>query len=444
MSPSLAIPGPVASSERLAAVDTLRGVAVLGILVMNIGSFDLPMMAYVNPFADGREFEGPREWAWWVQRLLFDQKMMSIFSMLFGAGLVLMGDRAAARGAVGVAGLYYRRLLWLFVIGMLHAYLVWYGDILVAYALCGLLLYPLRNLRPRWLIIIGLAVTMVAVVLSMGMGAALWFLREGAQEAQRALDAGRTLSSEQEGMLKGWNEARQGFEPSAEQVVQEVNAMREGWASCMAKNAGSALFMQTFLFIIWTLWRSLGMMLLGMGLMKLGVFSAARSTRFYWSLAALGFGLGLPLVAFGAIRGVSHRFDMVREYLVDGQFNYIASIGVALGHVGVVMLCVKADVLTWLQRRLAAVGQMALTNYLMQSVICTFVFYGWGLGLFNRFDRAQIMLVVVGVWMLELAWSPWWLSRFRFGPAEWLWRSLTYLKVQPMARGGPSGAFLGE
>ena len=143
---------PVAESQRVAAVDVLRGFALLGILAMNIITFALPVDAYVNPMNEhvnrfAGEFRGANRATWLAQHVFFDQKMMSIFSMLFGAGLVLMGGRAGAVGTVSFAGVYYRRLLWLFLIGMAHAYLLWYGDILVTYAICGLLLYPLRNWR---------------------------------------------------------------------------------------------------------------------------------------------------------------------------------------------------------------------------------------------------------------------------------------------------------
>jgi uncharacterized protein len=425
---------PVEAPARVGAMDALRGAAVLGILAMNIVAYALPGSAYMDPTADAFPFEGASRAAWWVQHLLFDQKFITIFSMLFGAGLVMMDGRADP--GRGFAGVYYRRLLWLFLFGMVHAYAIWYGDILVAYALCGVMLYPLRRVRPGWLIGIGIVVALAAVVIGSAMGAGLMYLKTAAEEAQRILDAGGTLTQEQEGVLNGWREARQGMSPGPEERQRVIDAVRSGYAGAFKENAKQAVFMQTFLFLIWTSWRSLGMMLVGMGLARLGVFAAARSNAFYVRMAVLGIGLGLPVVAYGASRLVGHGFDMAWMFLIDGHFNYVASAAVALGYVALVMLLVKPGGARWLTDRLAAVGRMALTNYLMQSVVCTFVFYGWGLGRFAQHSRAEVMLVVAGVWALQLLWSPWWLARFHYGPAEWLWRTLTYGRGQAMRRVG--------
>jgi uncharacterized protein len=431
---------PVGEHERVGSVDVLRGVAVLGILMMNITAFGLPSAAYVNPMMEALEphvgaFEGLTKGVWMGIHLLFDLKMMTIFSMLFGAGLVLQGERFEASGRGGFAGVYYRRLLWLFVIGMAHAYFIWYGDILVAYALCGLLLYPLRKLRAGWLISLGVVVTLAALPIWTGLGFALQFLKSSAAEAQAILDRGGTLNAEQQGMLDGWRDAQADMNPTSEMLSQEIAAMRGSWLESFRQNAKQSLFMQTFLFGLMTLWRGLGAMLIGMGLMKLGVFAAARSMRFYGVLAALGYGLGLPIVWYGGGQLIANRFDMVYIYKMGWHFNYVGSLLVALGHVAAVMLIVKVGAMTWVTSRLAAVGRMPLTNYLSQSILCTFVFWGWGLGLYAKVAPPMMVLVVLGVWVMQLVWSPWWMARYRFGPAEWAWRSLTYWKQQPMARG---------
>lgn len=431
---------PVQERDRVGSVDVLRGVAVLGILMMNITAFGLPSAAYVNPMMEALEphvgeFSGLTRSVWMGIHLLFDLKMMSIFSMLFGAGLVLQGARFGAGGRPGFAGVYYRRLLWLFVIGMVHAYFIWYGDILVAYALCGLLLYPVRKLRAGWLIAIGVVVLLVALPIWTGLGFALEYLKKAAAEAQAMLDKGGTLNAEQRGMLDGWKNAQADMNPTAEKLAQEIVQMRGSWMDSFRHNAGQAVFMQTFLFVLMTLWRALGAMLIGMGLMKLGVFAAARSTRFYAMLAVLGYALGLPIVWYGGTQLIEHQFDMVYIYKIGWHFNYIGSLLVALGHVGAVMLIVSAGALKWATSRLAAVGRMPLTNYLSQSLICTLFFWGWGLGFFAKLTLPAMVLVVLGVWALQLLWSPVWMGRFQFGPAEWAWRTLTYWKRHPMERG---------
>jgi uncharacterized protein len=186
--------------------------------------------------------------------------------------------------------------------------------------------------------------------------------------------------------------------------------------------------------VTWAGPRSGGLMLVGMGLMQLGVFAAVRSYRFYATLAGVGYAVGLPVVAFGILDLTAHDFDPVHEYIVGGHFNYVGSLFVALGHVGAVMLVCKAGLLPWLTARLAAVGRMALTTYLTQTVLCTTLFEGWGFGLFGELVRFQLLAVVAGVWLSQLAVSPLWLRHFRFGPMEWLWRSLTYGRLYPFRR----------
>ncbi|MBC7771838.1 MAG: DUF418 domain-containing protein [Pyrinomonadaceae bacterium] len=431
---------PVALASRVGSVDTLRGVAVLGILAMNIIAFAYPSSAYMNPMLPALlpyvgEFEGLNRAAWWVCHMLFDTKMMTIFSMLFGAGLILMDRRAAGREENGLqkgrfAGVYYRRLGWLLFIGMLHAYLIWWGDILVAYALCGMLLYPLRGLRPRWLITIGVVLTLVAIPLCTGLGALMQYMQSEATKANEVLAAGGTLTPDQRGWLDGHNEMTKS--ESAEVLAENIAAYRGSYSDTFKATAKNAIMLQTMMFVLNTFWRGMGLMLIGMGLMKLGVFAAQCSRRFYVGLILAGYGIGFPLVWYGADRLIDSGFDMAGYFLVNSHFNYVGSIFVALGHVGIVMLACQAGVLDGLRNCLAAVGRMAFTNYLMQSVLCTVFFYGWGFGQFARLERAELYLVVAGVWAVQLAWSPLWLSRFRFGPAEWAWRSLTYWKVQPM------------
>jgi uncharacterized protein len=173
-------------------------------------------------------------------------------------------------------------------------------------------------------------------------------------------------------------------------------------------------------------------MLLGMALFKTGVLSAARSGRFYAGMVAIGYGAGLPLVIAGVVRNFAAGWAYEYSMFFGSQYNYWGSVLVALGHVGLVMLFCRSGLLSGLKRVLAAYGRMALTNYLVQTVICTTLFYGHGLGLFGYVERWQQILLVVAIWVVQLVYSPLWLQRYRFGPAEWAWRSLTYGRRQPM------------
>jgi uncharacterized protein len=418
---------PVAPAQRIEAVDILRGFALMGILSMNIYAFALPFPAYSNPLKDGGS--GPLDMGtWWFTHLFSEMKFMSIFSMLFGAGLALMLERAEARG--GKFGkIYYRRILWLLLFGLLHGYLMWFGDILYWYAVCGVILYPFRRLRPRSLLPIGAILLCVVVPLGLAFGyGVIPMMQAAAVEAQQLADAGEELTEEQQAAIDGWRN----FNPDEQTLVDEIEAYRGGYAGQVVYRAPLVLMFQTVFMLFFGFWRIGGLMLIGMGLLKLGVFSAQRSTRFYVLCCAIGYGVGLPVTFFGARALLAVDFDVM--FLNQGGMfpNYFGSIFVAFGHIGLVMLVIRAGLLSWLTRRLAAAGRMALTNYLMQTVICTAIFYGWGLGLFGSLDRFAMMGVVLAVWAFQLTISPPWLERFRFGPAEWLWRSLTYFKRQPM------------
>jgi uncharacterized protein len=192
--------------------------------------------------------------------------------------------------------------------------------------------------------------------------------------------------------------------------------------------------MLTVSFFYYMLWRVGGMMLVGMALYKWGVFSAKRSRRFYLIAAVAGLAIGFPVIWVGIARRFADDWSMPWSFFNGSLYNYVGSVFVAWAYIAIVMLIVKSGVLARLQRWLANAGRMAFTNYLLQTVICTTIFYGHGLGLFGSVSRTGQLLVVLAVWVFELWFSTFWLGRFRFGPAEWLWRSLTYFRLQPMRR----------
>ena len=403
---------PVAEAGRIDALDVLRGVAVLGILVMNIQAFAMPEAAYFNPTAYGN-LEGANLNVWVAGRLLADQKFMTIFSMLFGASLVLMTDRAEARG--DARRLHYRRMGWLLVVGLLHAHLLWSGDILFLYAVCGMLVYPLRRQPPGRLLVLGLGLLATASVYSVGLGLSIPYW------APEEL-AGLTLEV---------------WRPTPEMIEEELAAFRGGWLDQQPFRSANALELETLVLITWGLWRAGGLMLIGMALFRIGVFSAERSPRFYLTLIAVAVAVGLPLVAYGIATDFARGWPLW-SFFVGVQLNYWPSIAVSLGYVGAVMLVCRRAALYALTRPLAAVGRTALSNYLVQTILCTSLFYGHGLGWFGSVERVGQIGVVAAVWAVQFVASPLWLRRFRFGPAEWAWRSLTYGVRLPLRR-APAG-----
>lgn len=410
-------PAPISGAERIQSIDTLRGVAVLGILPMNVlTGFALVSAAFMNPKVAGG-FEGANFWVWVVTHLTLDMKMMTIFSMLFGAGMIVITGRAESRGA-SPAGLFYKRTGWLVLIGFLHAYLLWFGDILFAYALCGMILYLMRKWSPGVLIIVGMALISVGAILFFGLGLMFHLMRESGSEQWDSM----------------WASISADFDPTPEQIAAETAARGGSVTGLLLWNAKHVFIMHFFMMPFFGTWRILGAMMLGVALMKMGVFTAQRSFRFYAGMMALGYPIGFAFIIPGMLGGLSSGFDVVYVHMWGFNANYFGSLFVALGHVGLIMVICKAGLFAGAQHVLAQVGRMALTNYLTQTLICMFIFSAWGLGMFQRFDRVELILIVLGIWTVQLIWSPLWLAKYRFGPAEWVWRGLTYGQKQPMRR----------
>ena len=409
--------GPVQETERIVAIDVLRGFALLGILVMNIQSFSMVGTVYFNPTSPGGFFEGPGRVIWLLSHLFTDSKFMAIFSALFGAGVILMTSRAEAKGERPL-WVHYRRTFLLALFGILHGWLIWFGDILFVYALSGLWIVLLRRLRPRSLVIAGLLVLAIGSGLSLMGGTSAQYWPPEAIEEMRA----------------------QQWHPSPEIFEAELAAYRGGWLEQMGHRIPVAIMMETFVALFWGLWRAGGVMLLGMALFKWDVLTGRRSEIFYHRMIVVGLVFGLPIVAYGAFRNFDAGWAFPYSFFIGSQYNYWGSLLVAGGWIGAVMLLCKGGRLPGLQARLAAVGRMAFTNYILHSVICTAIFYGHGLGLYGSVDRVGQAGIVLAIWAFQLWASPLWLARFHFGPLEWIWRTLTYGKVPPFRRLAAAGA----
>ncbi|GIK42099.1 MAG: hypothetical protein BroJett011_59320 [Chloroflexota bacterium] len=396
---------PTQHEERIFALDVVRGFAILGILIMNIQSFSMIEATYLNPTAYG-DFTGLNRWIWIFSHLLADQKFITIFSLLFGAGIVLFTGRIEAKGHSSL-GLHYRRTFWLLVIGLLHSYLFWSGDILVTYALCAMVMVLYRKWPPILLLIVGSLVFTVASLLYLFLGFSLPHIPREAYE-----------------------EIKLGWQSSPELIERELTTYRSSWLDQMPLRVAASFRFQIFGFLIYEFWRVSGLMLIGMALFKWGIFTAERSRRFYILLAVVGLGVGFPIVVYGIVQNFAANWTVDYSMFLGSQFNYWASLLVSLGYCGVIVLVVKTSQLRPIANMLSAVGQMALTNYLLQTIISTTLFYGHGLGLYGQVERSGQILIVIGIWTVQLIISPLWLRYYRFGPAEWLWRSLTYWQIQ--------------
>ncbi|MBV8515169.1 MAG: DUF418 domain-containing protein, partial [Acidobacteria bacterium] len=427
---------PVRPEERISALDSIRGFALLGILLMNITAFGLPAAAYENPVPAGGH-TGKNLIVWVIMTVAADGKMRAIFSLAFGASVYLLVDRLIRKGAAAAAAdIHYRRMLWLLLFGLIHGYLIWSGDILYMYAMCGLVLYPLRKLSPR--VLLTTAAVMLVFMGAMGIREYFRVLHLQRDSIQIAADekAGKKLTPKQEDSKKEWEQVTKDFNPSADVIKQDVDAHLGGYFKLLPFRAG-----QTHRFQSTTLYENFDivmMMLVGMALMKLGVLTGSYSTKFYVGMALVGFGVGLPSDILSVWWVLRYNFSLGAWYITGAEYEFGRF--TAFGYIAVILLLVKSGVLRAVTDRLGSVGRMAFSNYILTSLICTTIFEGYGFGLFDKLQRNQLYYVVAAVWLIILVVSPIWLRHFRFGPLEWLWRSLTYWKKQPFRIAAPVGA----
>jgi uncharacterized protein len=437
-SPSSRAAAPVAESQRIRLIDALRGVALLGILLMNIPGFAMP-----NYFSESFKSDPTNVnfWVWAVISIFFEGKMRALFGMIFGAGVVLFVTKREQAG-VPVTKLFYRRMFWLIIFGLIHAHLIlWIGDILYLYGICGMFVYLFRNVRPMYLV---LAVPLVAVF---DFSASTLFYQQirtqriAYVDAKKAADEGKPLTETQTKALEQWRELEKTLIPNRSDAVENTRKMKSDYATVAAYLRNLAFEFQTK-FVIFEVWDSIALMFLGIALYRWGFLSGQWSKQNYWKVLAIGYGVGLPLVSYSFYHGYLYHpnleANLARMEAVPiewtGLIYPFQRILLVLAHASAVILLYKAQAAPRLFRCLIAVGQMAFTNYIVQSVLCTLFFFGYGLNYYAELQYYQIYYVVLAIWLLQLAYSPLWLRYFLFGPLEWLWRSLTYWKVQPFRR----------
>jgi len=420
---------PVGERSRLHALDTLRGVALFGILLLNIIAFANPFAAYLDPRVDGATV-GLDLAVFVTVDTLFEGSLRAIFSMLFGAGMLLFLNKPGA-GIEVIRGLYYRRTLLLVAFGLFNAYvLIWPGDILYTYGMAGLLLYFFRAMPARRLLYVSLAVFALLTLLHSGAHVQARLLGNAVAGIE-TLPPGSVLSDAQQQSLADWDDFLEQQFLQPEQIAEELATKKSGYAANFIAAARINVLVQTVGMLFNGLWDVMAMMLLGMALLKWGILDGSVPAAHYWRLIVLGFGIGLPVNAFETLTFVSSGFDL--HWAIFNRPTYdLGRISMALGYIGAIMLICKSGLLQSFQRGMGRVGQMALSNYLLQTLICNWVFLGFGLGLAGELSRLQIYAVVLAVWALQLTLSVLWLRYYRFGPAEWLWRSLTYGSRQPL------------
>ena len=436
-------PGPSAPGERINALDALRGLAVLGIFVINIIGLGLPEIAFSNPKAAGGD--GALNYGLWTVTTVFiEGSMRGLFSLMFGAGVILFTARAVFPGGpIRIADLFYRRTIWLIVFGLIHSFLLLMpGDILLIYGMAGLLLFPFRLLSPRKLAAIGGFFLAGFVLLTLAQELEETELGLNAAAIEERIEADETLTEEEEQILEDWDDAFKGNWPDQEELEEKIVKRTGDPLTVFLSNAKAVAMYSSIGDLMWWGADAFMMMLFGMAFYKWRIITAERSASFYAVMMAVGYGLGLSF----RIWAVASRWDGDFSPLLWawGSFDQLGRVAMTFGHIGMFFLLWKAFSTSLPMRALTAAGRMALTNYIGQTLIANFIFTGVGLGLYGAFDRASVYLVMLAVWTFQLAFSMWWLSRFRYGPLEWGWRSLTYWRRQPLRREKPFAVAAGS
>jgi uncharacterized protein len=421
--------GPATTSTtlgpRVDSLDLLRGVAILGIFLMNTQSMLLPQNAYVNPTSYG-DFTAPHFRAYVFTHVFADMKFITIFSFMFGAGIMLQGERVASRG-MWPAAVHYPRMAILLIFGLIHAYALWYGDILTTYACCGLLLYPLKRLPAAWLVAIGL----IMVLFQIPINAAVmldkyhFFPLEQIQQFHGRLTAGMSDAAE----IAAYTG------PIGEEFAYRARMSFDG---------------QTTVFLVWTLWRCGGCILIGMGLHRWRFFHGDWGKPAYTGMALFTIATGWTMTALGILYNHDMEWDNNALWTFGVYFNYVGSLLAALGYMAVGVLVAQAageykggvrngsGALRGVLAPIRAVGKTALSNYIFQSVVGTTVSYAHlfpttnggfqlGFGWMGKVSRAGLLPIVIVTWAAQLILSVLWLRYFRQGPLEWLWHKLVYV-----------------
>jgi uncharacterized protein len=415
----------IAPNGRIGSLDVTRGVAVLGIFLLNITGFALPF-AYEDPTNSGGA-AGLNLFVWRINSLLFEGTMRGLFTILFGASALLFLERAARRsGEPRPTKFYFRRMMWLIVFGLINGYLLlWDGDILFYYGIVGSLLFLFRNLGARALLIAAATVLLLQWTVTFYEYRSYEELSTQAHQIETLQSKGVRITADQWRILRDYEKQQQDFKPGEMQVQAAVDAMRASYATAFDYVRGRTFYVQTVFFLEHGIGDALSLMLLGMALFKLGLLTGEARSGVYKSLALIGYAVGLTVNSYEVLRLERAHFSV--DAFMAAYLTYdLGRLAMTLGHLGLILFVYQTTASARAKSALAAVGKMALTNYLAQSLICLLLFTGVGLALYGQLERHQLYYIVAIVWALQLWWSSLWLQHFRYGPMEWLWRKLTY------------------
>ncbi|TQV86556.1 DUF418 domain-containing protein [Aliikangiella coralliicola] len=378
-------------------LDMIRGVVILAILFININYLSTPSIARYNPLVLG-DFSLFDQWVWFFEYSLIKQRFMPILAVMFGVGICLFSQSYFRRNESPVAA-YLKRSVSLIVIGLAHAYLIWDGDILVAYAICGLFAFFARNLAVKWLVSLGVVLIITPVV----------------PDVYRAISELIAVSSN----INDVTTTPDFWATDLKKVDEMVRAYDGSWLSLTPARVETALSRQTSDLIYFTLWRCTGLMLIGIALARSGFFEGEGN---YQVGLAIGLGIGLPASTLSSYFYIQSGFDYQFFTTVLSLCFYVGTLSLAYAYLCLLVLWGCSDQFLKLKSALAKVGRVALTLYIAQSLICAFIFYGWGLGLYGKVCRGELFFITLVILAIQFIFAQVWFRRFNSGPLEYLWR----------------------
>ena len=443
---TIAVTAPVSQQERIVILDSLRGFAILGILLLNMPSFAMPPPAHHDPSV-------LNEWGtidlttWKIMNWFPEGTQRALFSMLFGAGILLfIGGKEKRLDGMMPADYFFRRQLWLITFSVFDVFvLLWSGDILLDYAVLGMVMFAFRNL-PAKKLLIGAGFCFVFMLATENRN--LYHDKETIHRGEviAAIDTTKTkltlIQKEQLGAMEDFKQ-RNTVDNKLKRVQKNLEKNTGSYCDLYEHRTGRYLD-QLVTYLYFGIWDVMLFMFIGMAFLKMGILTGQASAKTYLLMTIIGLGVGLIISWFRLQQMIDAKFNWY-EYTKQVWFSFyeLSRTFRAIGILGLIMLLYKSGWFKWLFALLRPVGQMAFTNYLMQSLLCGLIFYGIGFGLFGKLQRHEIYYVLLAVWLMQIIYSNIWLRYFRFGPMEWLWRSLTYWKKQPFKKNNSTSEPIG-
>jgi uncharacterized protein len=407
-----------AAGDRIVTLDVVRGVAVMGILVVNIISFAMPEGAGMNPLLYG--MNGAADFASWaISFVLFEGRMRGLFSFLFGASMLLVIERAEAGGR-SPARVHYARMVWLLVFGLLHFFFIWMGDILSLYAVIGMAAFAFRDSSRSAMVAMAGAMLVLNFAIYGLLTVGLYTTEAMAAQPGAALE-----------LQQAWQASQSGLSHYDPDHLRAILGLYRGPYDALLYHAATVAESRLSWELLLAGPETLAYFLFGMAAYRSGFLTGAWERRRYVQTVLVGFGISLPAYAAFAWLLVATGFHPPTVFAVETASIPVRPPAIVASAALIILLARPGGFLT---DRIAAAGRAAFTNYLGTSILMTGLFYGWGAGLYGYFSRAQLWWFVIGACLLMLLWSKPWLDRFRYGPFEWAWRSLARSRIESLRR----------